>query len=85
MSAIFLNILEKGVEMVTKVALTIIGCVLTLVGIIFNLIPKQINQKFMGDITEEESQVAAAFRIILGALGMTFGIVAISCRNFPVV
>ena len=85
MSAIFLNILEKGVEMVTKVALTIIGCVLTLVGIIFNLIPKQINQKLMGDITEEASQVAAAFRIILGALGMTFGIVAISCRNFPVV
>jgi len=31
--------------MVTTVALTIIGCVLTLVGIIFNLSPKQINQK----------------------------------------
>ena len=45
MSAIFLNILEKGVEMVTKVALTIIGCVLTLVGIVFKLSPKQINQK----------------------------------------
>ena len=59
---------------------------LSLVGIIFNLIPKQINQKLMGDLTEEVSQVAAAFRIILGALGMTFGIVAISsCRNFPVV
>ena len=71
--------------MVTTVALTIIGCVLTLVGIIFNLIPKQINQKLMGDLTEEVSQVAATFRIILGALGMTFGIVAISCRNFPVV
>ena len=39
----------------------------------------------MGNLTEEASQVAAAFRIILGALGMTFGIVAISCRNFPVV
>ena len=39
----------------------------------------------MGDLTEEASQVAAAFRIILGALGMTFGIVGISCRNFPVV
>ena len=71
--------------MVTTVALTIIGCVLTLVGIIFNLIPKQINQKLMRDLTEEASQVAAAFRIILGVLGMTFGIVAISCRNFPVV
>ena len=100
--------------MVTTVALTITGCVLTLVGIIFNLSPKQINQKLswfwslrsphrarepilrfpstpllarslMGNLTEEASQVAAAFRIILGALGMTFGIVAISCRNFPVV
>jgi len=81
----YFNILEKGVEMVTTVTLTIIGCVLTLVGIIFNLSPKQINQKLMGDLTEEASQVAAAFRIILGALGMTFGIVAISCRNFPVV
>jgi hypothetical protein len=39
----------------------------------------------MGNLTEEASQVAAAFRIILGALGMTFGIVAIPCRNFPVV
>ena len=39
----------------------------------------------MGDLTEEASQVAFAFRIILGALGMTFGIVGISCRNFPVV
>ena len=58
---------------------------LSLVGIIFNLIPKQINQKLMGDLTEEASQVAAAFRIILSALGTTFGIVAISCRNFPVV
>ena len=45
------NILEKGVEMVTTVALIKIGCVLTLVGIIFNLIPKQINQKLMGDLT----------------------------------
>ena len=65
--------------------MTIIGCVLTLVRIIFNLIPKQINQKLMGDLTEEASHVAAAFRLILGAIGMTFGIVAISCRNFPIV
>ena len=71
--------------MVTTVALTITGCVLTLVGIKFNLIPKQINQKLVGDLTEEASQVAFAFRIILGALGLTFGIVAISSRNFPVV
>ena len=69
----------------STVAFTIIGCVLAFVGIMFNLIPKQINQKLMGDLTEEASQVAAGFRVILGSIGITFGIVALSCRNFPVV
>ena len=67
----------------STVAFTIIGCVLAFVGIMFNLIPKQINQKLMGDLTEEASQVAAGFRVILGSIGITFGIVALSCRNFP--
>tara|TARA_B100001971_G_C17690201_1_gene286636 strand:- start:91 stop:474 length:384 start_codon:yes stop_codon:yes gene_type:complete len=67
----------------STVAFTIIGCVLAFVGIMFNLIPKQINQKLMGDLTEEASQVAAGFRVILGAIGITFGIVALSSRNFP--
>ena len=67
----------------STVAFTIIGCVLAFVGIMFNLIPKQINQKLMGDLNEEASQVAAGFRVILGAIGITFGIVAFSCRNFP--
>ena len=66
----------------STVAFTIIGCVLAFVGIMFNLIPKQINQKLMGDLTEEASQVAAGFRVILGSIGITFGIVALSCRNF---
>ena len=69
----------------STVTLTIIGCVLAFVGIMFNLIPKQINQKLMGDLTEEASQVAAGFRVILGSIGITFGMVALSCRNFPVV
>ena len=69
----------------STVAFTIIGCVLAFVGIMFNLIPKQINQKLMGDLSEEASQVAAGFRVILGSIGITFGIVALSCRNFPVV
>jgi len=66
----------------STVAFTIIGCVLVFVGIMFNLIPKQINQKLMGDLTEEASQVAAGFRVILGSIGITFGVVALSCRNF---
>ena len=66
----------------SAVAFTIIGCVLGLVGIIFNIFPKQINQKLMGDLTEEAAQVSAGFRIILGGVGITMAIVALSSRNF---
>ena len=66
----------------TTVAFTIIGCVLGFVGIIFNIFPKQINQKLMGDLSEEASQVSAGFRIILGGVGVTLAIVALSSRNF---
>ena len=67
----------------STVAFTIIGCVLGFVGIMFNIFPKQINQKLMGDLTEEASQVSAGFRVILGGIGITLAIVALSCRNFP--
>ena len=67
----------------STVAFTIIGCVLGFVGIMFNIFPKQINQKLMGDLTEETSQVSAGFRIILGGVGITLAIVALSSRNFP--
>ena len=66
----------------TTVAFTIIGCVLGFVGIIFNIFPKQINQKLMGDLSEEASEVSAGFRIILGGVGITLAIVALSSRNF---
>ena len=66
----------------TSVAFTIIGCVLGFVGIMFNVFPKQINQKLMGDLSEEASQVSAGFRIILGGVGITLAIVALSSRNF---
>ena len=65
------------------IAFTIIGCVLGFVGIMFNIFPKHINQKLMGDLTEEASQVSAGFRIILGGGGITLAIVALSSRNFP--
>ena len=67
----------------SAVAFTIIGCVLGFVGIMFNIFPKHINQKLMGDLTEEASQVSAGFRIILGGIGITLAIVALSSRNFP--
>jgi len=66
----------------SAVAFTIIGCVLGFVGIMFNIFPKQINQKLMGDLTEEASHVSAGFRIILGGVGITLAIVALSSRNF---
>ena len=66
----------------SAVAFTIIGCVLGFVGIMFNIFPKQINLKLMGDLTEEASQVSAGFRIILGGIGITLAIVALSSRNF---
>ena len=68
--------------METAVAFTIIGCVLGFVGIMFNIFPKQINQKLMGDLSDEASQVSAGFRIILGGVGITLAIVALSSRNF---
>ena len=67
----------------SAVAFTMIGCALGFVGIMFNIFPKQINQKLMGDLTEEASQVSAGFRIILGGVGITLAIVALSSRNFP--
>ena len=67
----------------SAVAFTIIGCILGFVGIMFNIFPKQINQKLMGDLTEEASQVSAGFRIILGGVGITLAMVALSSRNFP--
>ena len=67
----------------SAVVFTIIGCVLGFVGIMFNIFPKQINQKLMGNLTEEASQVSAGFRIILGGVGITLAIVALSSRNFP--
>ena len=66
----------------SAVAFTIIGCVLGFVGIMFNIFPKQINQKLMGDLNEEASQVSAGFRVILGGVGLTLAIVALSSRNF---
>ena len=66
----------------SAVAFTIIGCVLGIVGIMFNIFPKQINQKLMGELSEEASQVSAGFRVILGGVGLTLAIVALSSRNF---
>ena len=49
----------------TTLALTIIGIVQILVGIIFNLIPKEVNKKINPDIPAEAEDIAATFRVII--------------------
>ena len=70
--------------METSLALTIIGIVLTLVGIIFNAIPKIVNQKIMGGLAPEAENPAAALRVAIGGISIAVGIIALYCKDFPV-
>ena len=70
--------------METSLALTIIGIVLTLVGIIFNAIPKIVNQKIMGNLSSEAENPAAALRVAIGGISIAVGIIALYCKDFPV-
>jgi uncharacterized protein YjeT (DUF2065 family) len=70
--------------METSLALTIIGSVLLLVGIIFNVIPKVVNQKTMGDLAEEAVNPAAALRTVIGGSAIAFGFIALYCRDLPI-
>ena len=70
--------------METSLALTIIGGVLTLVGIILNAIPEIVNQKIMGDLGEEAARVAAGLRVAIGGIAIAVGIISLYCKDFPV-
>ena len=67
----------------TTLALTIIGIVQILVGIIFNLIPKEVNKKINPDIPSEAEDIAATFRVIIGGISIAMGVIALSCREIP--
>ena len=67
----------------TTLALTIIGIVQILVGIIFNLIPKEVNKKINPDIPAEAEDIAATFRVIIGGISIAMGVIALSCREIP--
>ncbi len=69
--------------METSLALTIIGSVLILVGVIFNVIPKVVNQKIMGDLAEEAVNPVAALRTVIGGSAIAFGFIALYCRDLP--
>ena len=69
--------------METRLALTIIGSVLTLVGVLFNAIPEIVNQKVMGNLVEAAVNPAAALRTVIGGAALAFGFTALYCRNLP--
>ena len=68
----------------TNLALTIIGSALILVGVIFNAIPKVINEKIMGELPEDAVSISALFRVVLGGFGIAIGTIAMYCRDLPV-
>ena len=57
--------------METNLALAIIGSVLILVGIIFNAVPKLVNEKIMGHLPKDAVGISALFRVVLGGLATT--------------
>ena len=67
----------------TTLALTIIGIVLSIIGIVFIAIPKVVNEKTMSDLPKEAVDISALFRAANGGLGLALGMVAIYCRGLP--
>ena len=67
----------------TKLALTIIGSVMTLIGVVFIAIPKVVNEKTINDLPSEAVNISALFRAANGGLGLALGMVAIYARNLP--
>ena len=67
----------------TNLALTIIGSVLTFIGVVFIAVPKVVNKKTINDLPSEAVNISAVFRSANGGLGLALGIIAIYCRNLP--
>ena len=67
----------------TNLALTIIGSVMTVVGVVFIAIPKVVNKKTINDLPSGAVNISAVFRAANGGLGLSLGMVAIYCRNLP--
>lgn len=67
----------------TNLALLIIGVVMTLFGVGFNVNPKAVNKVIMGELAEEAVNPAAALRIMTGAFSLAIGIISFCCRDLP--
>ena len=57
----------------TNLALTIIGSVLTVIGVVFIALPKVVNEKTIDGLPTEAVNIAAAFRSANGGLGLALG------------
>tara|TARA_Y100001935_G_C17143994_1_gene427040 strand:- start:328 stop:696 length:369 start_codon:yes stop_codon:yes gene_type:complete len=69
--------------METNLALKIFVSVLILVGIIFNAVPKLVNEKIMGQLPKDAVGLSALFRVVLGGLAIAIGTIALYCRHLP--
>ena len=67
----------------TNFSLTVIGSILSLIGVIFIVIPKVVNEKTMTDLPPDAVDSSAFFRSANGGLGLALGLVAIYCRDLP--
>ena len=66
-----------------NLALSIIGVVLIIVGLIFNAIPKIVNEKIMSNLPVNAVGISALFRVVLGGLAIAIGTIALYCRHLP--
>ena len=69
--------------MSTSLAFAIVSITMAFIGLMFNLLPKQINKLVMGDIPEGGVNPAASLCTILGAAAIIMGVTAFYCRNLP--
>ena len=67
----------------TNIALTIIGVVLTFIGVVFIAIPKVVNEKTSPELPSAAVNIAAMFRAANGGFGFALGMVAVYSRNLP--
>ena len=63
--------------------LKIIASVLILVGIIFNAVPKLVNEKIKGQLPEGAVGISALFRVVLGGFAIAIGAIALYYRDLP--
>ena len=54
-----------------------------LVGVVFYIIPKQVNKAINPDIPVEAENIVATFRVIIGGIAIALGFITFYCRDLP--